>query len=75
MNQILKKDLMTTPCKAIRLKCKDCTAGSLMEIRKCPLTDCPLYPYRFGKNPSRKGIGHIKNLRKKICTQVKVFSG
>ena len=46
-----------TPVKAIRTKCLDCTAGQYKEIKECPCPDCPLYPFRLGKNPNRKGIG------------------
>lgn len=46
-----------TPMKAIRAKCLDCSCGSAQEVRLCPVKDCPLYPYRFGKNPKRAGIG------------------
>ncbi len=40
-----------TPVKAIRAKCLDCTAGQYKEVRFCPITDCPLYPYRMGRRP------------------------
>lgn len=46
-----------TPVKAIRAKCLDCCCGSAQEVKLCPITDCPLYPYRMGHNPSRKGKG------------------
>jgi hypothetical protein len=46
-----------TPLKAIRAKCLDCCAGQPSEIRRCVIDDCPLFSYRFGNNPSRKGIG------------------
>ena len=39
------------PLKAIRLKCLDCCAGQSAEVRLCPVTNCTLYPYRFGKRP------------------------
>lgn len=42
-----------TPIKAIRAKCMDCVETS-NEVRLCPVSDCPLYPYRFGKNPNIK---------------------
>ena len=35
--------------KAIRAKCLDCCCGSMTEVRKCPMTDCALYPYRMGR--------------------------
>lgn len=37
--------------KAIRLKCLDCSGGRTNEVRDCVATNCPLFPYRFGKNP------------------------
>lgn len=40
-----------TPMKAIRLKCLDCCAGQVAEVRCCELEKCPLFPYRFGKRP------------------------
>ncbi len=43
---------MLTPMKAIRAKCLDCSAGSANEVKLCPVTSCPLFPYRFGKNPN-----------------------
>jgi hypothetical protein len=61
-----------TPLKAIRAKCLDCSAGQPSEIRNCVITICPLYPYRFGKNPNRKGIGNLKaHFSQKTQTQVK----
>lgn len=47
-----------TPLKAIRAKCIDCTCGSATEIRDCSIESCPLYEFRFGHNPSRKGAGN-----------------
>lgn len=44
---------MRTPIKAIRAKCIDCCAGQVSEVRKCPVEDCPLHPYRMGKRPSK----------------------
>ena len=48
---------MLSPLKAIRAKCLDCMADQPAEVRLCPCEDCPLYPYRMGHNPNRKGIG------------------
>ena len=44
---------ITSPIKAIRAKCLDCSCDSSNEVRMCTITDCPLYPFRFGKNPYR----------------------
>ena len=50
------------PLKAIRLKCLECSNGQYNEVRLCPCTDCPLYTFRDGHNPNRKGVGNAKAL-------------
>jgi len=49
-----------TPLRAIRKFCLSCLGGSTKEVSTCsgndPSCDCPLWIYRFGKNPNRKGI-------------------
>ena len=40
-----------SPIKAIRMKCIDCCCGQKGEVNLCPCKDCPLWPFRFGKNP------------------------
>ena len=44
-----------TPLKALRAKCIDCSGGSRSEVKHCPVTDCPLYPFRtrFWRSTSR----------------------
>ena len=42
-----------SPVKAIRAKCLDCCYDQKDEVRLCPSTTCPLWPYRIGKNPNR----------------------
>ena len=44
----------TSPMKAIRAKCMDCTGGQFAEIAECAITDCPLYAFQYGKNPYHK---------------------
>ena len=50
--------------KVIRKKCLDCCCGQHSEVRKCNITDCPLWPYRMGDNPfhRRKIIGEQNKL-------------
>ena len=36
---------------AVRRKCLDCTVGQIAEIRRCHITNCALWPYRFGRSP------------------------
>jgi hypothetical protein len=38
-----------SPLKAIRAKCLDCSGGQVKEVRQCPITSCPLYPFRMGR--------------------------
>lgn len=39
--------------KQIKARCKDCCES----VKKCDALDCQIYPYRFGHNPSRAGLG------------------
>ena len=41
------------PVKAIRKKCLDCSEDYIEEVRNCPIESCPIWPFRFGKNPYR----------------------
>lgn len=46
--------MITNPVKAIRAFCLECSGGSTAEVKSCPRTACPLFPFRFGKNPYRQ---------------------
>ena len=46
--------------KAIRLKCLDCCCGQSAEVRRCPVTDCPLWRYRMGREENDE----LKPIRK-----------
>ena len=37
--------------KRIRENCLRCCGDSPKEVKYCPLTDCPLWPLRFGRRP------------------------
>ena len=50
-------DKILTPVAAIRAQCLVCAKGKARVIRKCEKQECPLFPYRVGRNPARKGIG------------------
>lgn len=39
------------PLRAIRSKCRDCCGGQVVEVRRCQIIDCPLWPYRMGRRP------------------------
>ncbi len=56
-----------SPLRAIRAKCLDCSGGSRKEVKLCVIPDCTLFQYRFGHDPSRKGIGgagRVENLKR-----------
>lgn len=46
-------NVIKSPVKAIRAYCLGCCYGSANEVKLCPITNCELYPFRFGKNPFR----------------------
>lgn len=51
----MEKDArITSPQKAIREFCLGCVGYSAHEVKMCPSVKCPLYPFRFGKNPFKK---------------------
>lgn len=37
--------------KVVRRKCLDCSGGRRGDVRTCPLSACPLWPYRMGADP------------------------
>ncbi|MFX0135313.1 MAG: hypothetical protein ACFFDN_16835 [Candidatus Hodarchaeota archaeon] len=43
------------PLKAINKTCQKCLNEK--NVKKCPNNDCLLFSYRFGHNPTRKGVG------------------
>ncbi len=60
---------LTNPVKAIRAKCLDCSCDSAEEVRKCPVTECALYPFRFGKNPYRAKREYTEEQKAKMVAQ------
>lgn len=40
---------------AIKAKCLDCSGGIRAEIRRCPATNCPLWPFRMGTEQRSPG--------------------
>jgi hypothetical protein len=41
-----------TPLKAVRRHCLSCCGDSANEVRLCPATACPLWPFRHGHRPN-----------------------
>jgi len=60
--------------KAIRAKCLDCSACSPADVHNCKFKDCPLWPYRFGKNPNLKGKGRSSEQMSVIRSKISRIS-
>lgn len=43
-----------TPLQAIKRHCFECSGNSYKERELCDIKDCPLHPFRLGKNPKRQ---------------------
>ena len=43
-----------TGMSAIRAKCMECSSFSTVDVKKCPIVNCALYPFRLGKYPKSK---------------------
>lgn len=54
------------PVKAIREKCLDCCGGSTLEVKECTAENCPIYPFRLGKNPFRQKRELTEEQRKAV---------
>lgn len=39
-----------SPIAAIRKRCVTCSGGSHKEVEQCAVTNCELWPFRFGEN-------------------------
>jgi len=53
----------TTPLRAIRLKCLDCSCENAAEVKRCHIEDCALWSFRMGRNPHRVGVGNRTPVR------------
>ncbi len=54
---------LLTPLKAVRSHCLGCCCGSAKEVALCPIPNCPLWPYRFGKrNRAHKIVAEERTL-------------
>jgi len=49
----------------IKRHCVECS-GKIKAVSDCDTIECPLYLYRLGHNPFRKGIGRNAEQMKKI---------
>lgn len=61
-----KPQYKTSPIKAIRAKCLDCSSDDKIEVRECPIIDCPIWPYRMGKNPYNARTKNMSTEQKQV---------
>lgn len=63
----------TSPAKAIRAYCLECCLESPTEVKLCTAEECPLWPFRFGKNPNIKGRQLSDEEKKRAAENLKRF--
>lgn len=56
---------------AIRQRCLDCSAYNPYEVKMCPMSECPLYPYRMGVLNSSTKFTKEKTLSNEKKTPLK----
>jgi len=52
--------------KIMRKFCLECMGGNREAVEECSTIDCLIYPFRFGKNPSRAGKGKSRGEMERI---------
>jgi len=55
-DKIRKKNRIPSSLKTTRKKCLDCVCGSASEVKLCHLSNCPSWPYRFGRSPKEEDL-------------------
>ena len=53
-------DKPTSRRAAIRARCIDCCGYEPSKVTECPMTDCPLWEFRMGKDPYHTKVGERK---------------
>ena len=48
-----------TRVKAIHYHCLDCSGGSMLQVRQCNITKCPLYPWRSAAASKRNNTNDL----------------
>lgn len=62
--------MILSPIKACRKKCLECSNFQISEIEHCSMTDCALYPFRFGKDPGRKKVVMSEERKERLRIQL-----
>jgi hypothetical protein len=61
------------PLAAVRRHCLSCCNGSFVEVKLCPATACPLWPFRHGRRPSADDRSEVAN--RKLHPQERHLTG
>ena len=64
----------TTPVKAIKAYCLQCCLESAMEVKLCPSEECPLHPFRQGKNPFYKARKLTEEQKQRNIERLRMFN-
>ncbi len=63
----------STPKKTIRAYCKDCCVGQIREIKLCPIIQCEIYLYRFGRMAKDEELKMMESLGIPKYTPIKAM--
>lgn len=66
--------MQTNPVKAIREYCLDCCLENPTEVKLCTAERCPLYAFRFGRNPYRKKPEYTEEQKAKLVERLKTHN-
>ena len=69
----MENSKIQNPVKAILAKCRYCCCGSTGEVEQCPMLDCAIYPFRFGKNPYRTARDYTSEQLEKMRERMRRF--
>ena len=55
------------PLTAIKRKCKECSGGLVQYVEECGISECSIWPFRFGMMPEEaakqgKYVGEYANV-------------
>ena len=64
-------DRPTSPLSAIKAFCLECCGYERNEVKKCTAPYCPLWEFRDGHNPYRKGREYTDEERIELAERMK----
>lgn len=61
----------TSPLKAIKEFCLECCGYNSNDVKECTAPKCPLYEFRNGHNPYRKGREYTEEEKIELAERMK----